>query len=117
MKLNDMSAAGIDNFTDKYGGRSDGTGSEAGEVDSGTQGRVGMFAHPTCLLDAYQLFGLLVREKLPAATRAYTGQILLVRRSGTMWARRRWRNIYKIVEVKGVCPRSGWCRMVSFVLR
>lgn len=76
--------AGIDNFTDKYDCRN--KVSKVGEVDSGTQGRVGMLAHPACVLDAYQLLGLLFCEQFPATTRADTGKILLVRCSGAMWA-------------------------------
>src|SRR6266404_9772743 len=77
----------INEFRHKYGSEQV---SETSQVYSSTQGRVGMFTHPACLLGAHDLFCLLLCKQFSAATRAYARQILLVRSSGSMWSRWRW---------------------------
>src|SRR6266702_3141630 len=114
--MDDTRGGGVEKST-SYGEIWVRTSSETSQVYSSTQGRVSMFTHPVCLLGAHDLLGLLFCEQLSAATRAHARHILLVRSSGAMWSRWGRRNIYEIVEIKGVRPRSGRCRMVSLVLR
>jgi hypothetical protein len=53
MKLDDMGVEAVEESTTLRINTGLKQGSKTGEMDSSTQSRVGVFAHPTCLLYAY----------------------------------------------------------------